>query len=239
MTELSRTDPQPPAQGAQLLASDHAHAVLRRDILLGVHAPGEPLRLADLRARYEIGASPLREALFRLAAEKLVVLETNRGFRVPPLDRGDWDDIVAMRRRLEPAAAREAVTRGTDLWEEDLIVGHRRLQRLGRADEIVAPLAPSDRAQRWEVAHRHFHAALIAACGSDWTIRFCALLGDQFDRYRRFAMPSRPVQSTLAGHHDALLDAAIRRDGALCEEILDRHIAMTGEAVAAELARIV
>lgn len=227
-----------PPQVGQLLASDHAYAVLRRDILLGVHAPGVALRLADLRSRYDIGASPLREALFRLAAEKLVVLENNRGFHVPPLDHADWADIVTMRRRLEPAAARTSVAKGTDLWEEDLLLAHRRLTRLGRADQIMTPLARSEQAQQWETCHRHFHQMLIAGCGSGWTIRFCTLLMDQFDRYRRMAMPLPELQAQLARHHDALLDAAINRDPAECERILDAHVAMTGDAVATALARI-
>ena len=48
-------------------------------------APGSPLRLADLSARYDMGFSPLREALNRLQAERLVIAEALRGFRVAPL----------------------------------------------------------------------------------------------------------------------------------------------------------
>lgn len=224
--------------GGVLLASDHAYAVLRRDILMGVFAPGSNLRFVDLRARYDIGSSPLREALFRLAAQKLVLQENNRGFRVPPLARDDWADIVAMRRQLEPAAAQASLGRGTDAWEEQLLLAHRRLKRLGSAGDLVAPLGNA-RSGQWEDLHRQFHFALIAECGSDWTIRFCALLNDQFDRYRRFAIPARSVQLTLAAQHDTLLDAALSRDGAACRALLDSHIAMTGDAVAQELHRLV
>ena len=227
------------APSGTLLASDHAYAVLRRDILMGSCAPGSNLRFADLRTRYEIGASPLREALFRLASQKLVLQESNRGFRVPPLDRAEWEDVVAMRRRLEPPAAEASVVRVTEHWEEQLLVAHRRLKRLGAAEEIVTPLSDRSRSARWEECHRQFHRALIAACGSDWTIRFCDLLADQFDRYRRFALPSRAMQEKLAAQHDALLAAALDRDAAACGRLLDTHIEMTGAAVAAELKRIV
>lgn len=221
-----------------LLASDHAYAVMRRDILMGVFKPGSNLRFADLRARYDIGASPLREALFRLAAQKLVLQENNRGFRVPPLDRDDWVDIVSMRRQLEPAAVDASVAAGTDEWEEQLLLSHRRLKRLGSAVDLMSPLGDT-RSGQWEEFHRHFHFMLISGCGSDWTIRFCALLNDQFDRYRRFAVPASAVQLQLAGHHDGLLDAALARDGAACRALLDRHIAMTGDAVSHELQRLV
>jgi DNA-binding GntR family transcriptional regulator len=196
------------------------------------------LRLADLRARYGIGASPLREALFRLAAQKLVLQENNRGFRVPPLSRDEWDDIVAMRRQLEPAAAEASVRRGDEAWEEQLLLAHRRLKRLGNAVDLLAPLQNS-RTGEWEEFHRQFHFALIAACGSDWTIRFCALLNDQFDRFRRFAIPARAVQTELADQHDALLEHALSRDESACRALLDEHIRMTGDAVAHELKRLV
>lgn len=225
--------------GGVLLASDHAYAVLRRDILLGVFAPGAALRFAELRARYDIGGSPLREALFRLSSEQLVMQETNRGFRVPPLSHGEWADLVAMRRKLEPGAAEMSVARGGDAWEEALILAHLRLSRLGPQDEIVTPLGSSSRAAKWESCHRAFHAALIAGCGSDWTIRFVGLLSDQFDRYRRFAQPGRGVQAALAAQHDAMRDAALARDGAEVARLLDQHIAMTGEAVGAALHRLV
>jgi DNA-binding GntR family transcriptional regulator len=238
MTMRDDTPDQPPLPGGTLLASDHAYAVLRRDILLGVFQPGSALRFADLRTRYDIGASPLREALFRLSSEHLVVQETNRGFRVPVLDHAEWADIVTMRRKLEPAAAEAAIAHGSESWEEALLLAHRRLKRLGPAADILTPLSATTRSAQWEECHRHFHATLIAACGSDWTIRFCGLLSDQFDRYRRFAVPARAVQQALAGQHDAILAAALDRDGAAARAVLDDHIAMTGAAVAEELRRI-
>ena len=45
---------------------------LRQDILAGVFAPGSKLRVEELRSSYEIGASPLREALSRLVSNGLV-----------------------------------------------------------------------------------------------------------------------------------------------------------------------
>ena len=60
---------------------------LRHDILTLDLPPGMALRLPALSERYAIGLTPLRECLNRLAAEKLVVPEHNKGFCVPPLTR--------------------------------------------------------------------------------------------------------------------------------------------------------
>lgn len=222
-----------------LLASDHAYAALRRDILLGVFAPNAALRFADLRARYDIGAGALREALFRLSSERLVVQETNRGFRVPPLSLAEWADVVELRRRLECPAAETSIRAGDEAWEEALLLAHRRLKRIATEGAGGDPLADGAHSAEWERRHRDFHATLIAACGSDWTIRFCGLLADQFDRYRRFAAPSAETQATLASHHDEILEAALARRAARAREILDAHVALTGASVAAALERVI
>ena len=55
---------------------------LREDILAGKLKPGERLRTETLRQRYDVGGSPVREALMRLEAEGFVLLEQNKGFSV-------------------------------------------------------------------------------------------------------------------------------------------------------------
>ena len=57
---------------------------IRSDILVGDLLPGSRLRMEELRDRYGIGFSPLREALMRLEAEGLVLLRQNKGFQVLP-----------------------------------------------------------------------------------------------------------------------------------------------------------
>lgn len=44
--------------------------MIRQDILLGELAPGQKLVVADLKARYDVGASPIREALVQLSWKK-------------------------------------------------------------------------------------------------------------------------------------------------------------------------
>ena len=59
--------------------------VLRADILRCRLRPDTRLRLEELRERYGMSISPLREALMRLQSEGLVTLEENKGFRVSPV----------------------------------------------------------------------------------------------------------------------------------------------------------
>src|ERR1700694_1563026 len=68
---------------------------IREDIVFGHLAPGEKLRIEDLRGRYGLGATPLREALSRLSAIGLVEASAQRGFRVARVSVEDLDDVTA------------------------------------------------------------------------------------------------------------------------------------------------
>ncbi|MDR3493522.1 MAG: FCD domain-containing protein [Ancalomicrobiaceae bacterium] len=220
---------------AEAAASKLVLERLRDDIIMGVFQPGQKLRLIELKTRYETGASPLREALSRLSAQQLVTQEVNRGFSVPAISVDELQDISALRRQLESRAVRESVARGDEAWEDELILSHRRLKRLGPAADIVTDGAAPKLVLQWEQQHRQFHVALRAACRSQWTQRFCATLNDQFDRYRRFARPSRDIQTRLGAQHDKLLEAALERDADACGQLIDEHMQITGEAVLATL----
>ena len=66
-------------------SSETAVDMLRHDIVAGVLKPDTKLKMRELKARYGMGGSPLREALAQLAARGLVSQEPQRGFRVPAL----------------------------------------------------------------------------------------------------------------------------------------------------------
>ncbi|MBN8194705.1 GntR family transcriptional regulator, partial [Bacillus sp. NTK074B] len=59
-------------------AQASAYDLLRHEILHGDLLPGERLRAADLRERYNLGLTPIREALMRLSSEGMVTNEVNR-----------------------------------------------------------------------------------------------------------------------------------------------------------------
>jgi DNA-binding GntR family transcriptional regulator len=214
--------------------ADAVFARLKSDILLGVLAAGSRLRFAELHQRYGVGTSPLREALSRLAADRLVSQETNRGFRVAAISLDDFNDIARIRKDIECRAIAESVNRRGDSWEEALIVAHHRLSKLGRQEMQVS--GPAGVSREWEVRHRAFHLALISACGSPWTLHFCSLLYDQFDRYRRSVRTDPKAQAQLALHHQALVEAALASDAERARAVLAEHIEKTAEAVIARLA---
>jgi GntR family carbon starvation induced transcriptional regulator len=143
-----------------------------------------------------------------------VIREINRGFRVPEISLANFDDIAAMRLRLEPEAFRISVENGDDAWEERIIIAAHRLDR---AAKRYAADTVSEVQDDWERCHRAFHEALIDACGSPMTLHFCGVLYDHFDRYRRLIGFDQPAQQRLAAQHRVLADCAVDRNVAEAE----------------------
>ena len=101
--------------------AEKAYDALRHDIIRGELPPGRPLRLADLGERYGMGFSPLREALNRLQAERLVTAESLRGFRVAPLSLDELHDAVSLRIVIETEALKASISKGDDSWASDIV----------------------------------------------------------------------------------------------------------------------
>ena len=93
MSEVALTLPLDSVEPKTLV--EGAYQRLRRDIIEGVHAPGEKLRVEHLKDQYEVGAGTLREALLLLVTDALVVAQGQRGFRVAPISIADFEDIPA------------------------------------------------------------------------------------------------------------------------------------------------
>ncbi len=67
------------------------------------------LKIIDLRSRFDIGASPLREALSRRSGQQLITAEGNRGFRVGDISAADAENVSRVRLSLELECLRDSV----------------------------------------------------------------------------------------------------------------------------------
>lgn len=216
-----------PAPGETI--ADSLRRLIRLDIVRGRLAPGAPLRTQTLCDEYGCSMAPLREALSHLAADGLVVAESQRGFRVAAVTRAEWQDLIARRLELETRALSLSVRHGDDAWagevarceHEFALVSQRRARDRGQIDEL------------WEQRHRALHLALLAGCGSPWLLRFCESLHDHCDRYRRLATPAVSAMDRLDTGEHALVAAALGRERRRAEQLMREHIQAIGDAVLA------
>ncbi len=216
----------------ELSQSERAYRVLRREILHGDVMPGERLRAADLQDRYDLGLTPIREALMRLTSERLVEGEANRGSRARDVSIAELRDLMATRREIERMCLAASIANGDAQWEAEIVASLHLLTR------TVLPASDGDRetASRWEALHRRFHTALIAACGSPWQLRFWNMLADHSERYRKVRLLRHREKNAevrdVHAEHAAIADAALKRDAGRAIALMDAHLTATENSVA-------
>ncbi|MBI5249837.1 MAG: GntR family transcriptional regulator [Desulfomonile tiedjei] len=81
---------------------------LAAQITSGEIAPGEKVTLQDLASKLSVSMMPVREAIKRLEAEKLVTVVTNRRIFVNKLSWADVEEIYKIRMNLEILAIEAA-----------------------------------------------------------------------------------------------------------------------------------
>lgn len=227
MNELvTSTDLASEADEPKTLA-EAAYRQLRRDIIEGVHRPGEKLRVEHLKDQYEVGAGTLREALQLLVTDALVVAQGQRGFRVAPISLDDFADITRTRVLLETSALQQSIELGDDTWEANVVAA---FHMLSRAEDKLIEGAKGTR-EEWELRNRAFHEVLISACPSRWIRHFQNILYHQSERYRRLSLFRQPIPRDVHAEHQAIVDAALARNSAEATRILSDHILRTLDAV--------
>ncbi|AYG63069.1 GntR family transcriptional regulator [Rhizobium jaguaris] len=224
-----------------LTKTEAAYWLLRRDILNTKLRPGASLKLSALRDAYGVGWTPLREALSRLEAEKLVTAISNRGFAVAPVSRTELEDLMRARMVVELPLLLESIEKGGQAWESTVVTAHYRLSRC----KIVPDAASEEMADEWDEKHTAFHAALLSAATSNWLLRFQGTISDQLRRHHRF-LGLAPTQRAAAGltigyetavaalrdamaieHHTELMEAALDRDIERARALMTEHIGYT------------
>lgn len=209
--------------------ASRAYERLKHEIITAQLLPEQKLHIAQLCERYEIGASPMREALNRLSRDGMVTQVDQRGFRVAPVSIDHLEELTRTRCWLEEIGLRESISHGGEEWEESVVLAYHRLGRQQPASRTA-----TERGARWEDAHRAFHASLVAGCRSHWLRAFTSELFDAAERYRHLSRIA--ARSTHPrDEHKAIMEAAVSRKAALAVELLTEHLKRTAAAVRTRL----
>jgi DNA-binding GntR family transcriptional regulator len=204
--------------GAVEGASERAWRLIRDDILRGVLAPGRKLKLDGLRESYGASVGTLRESLNRLIAERLVIAEGQRGFEVAPFVPKELRELAQLRLLLEGHALEHAFRAGDVEWEARVVAAHHKLSQM----EERLRAGDGGALDTWRRFDSEFHRTLISACGSRTLMATHATVFDRYLRYQNLALGFRG--EIAVREHQALRDAAIRRDTAEARAVLAAHI---------------
>jgi DNA-binding GntR family transcriptional regulator len=101
-------------------------------------APGAAVSEAELSERIGIGRTPIREALQRLARERLVNILPRRGIVVSEINVKSQLRLLEVRRELERLISRSAARRATEEEREQFRRLVTRFEKSAKANDDVA-----------------------------------------------------------------------------------------------------
>lgn len=193
--------------------------------MTGELAPGEKLKIEDLKQKLGLGATAIREALSQLSSEQLVIRQDQRGFRAAEANPDEFQELLDLRCTLESKALRQSIANANDEWFESLLLVHHRMVRAKEQGREV-----------FEQKHKDFHMALIENSKTPLLLRFCSQLYDLNIRYRYIAGgPGGYVERDVGAEHQAILDAVLARDVDTADRLLMKHYRTTGAFLSSRL----
>ncbi|MFO7271650.1 GntR family transcriptional regulator [Sphaerobacter thermophilus] len=194
-------------------ATEIAYWTIRDALRTGILRPGDRLIEVELAAALDMSRTPVREALRRLEAERLVENVPRRGLVVPAITLDDLVDIYEIRGALEGLAARRAAQRMSAAEIEAMRQTVERMERALADDDLEAVSELS----------RQFHRLLRGGSPDGRLPTLLSLLMDSYGLLglHEFNAPGR--LSAAVAEHRAIYEAVAARDEEQAERLAREH----------------
>jgi DNA-binding GntR family transcriptional regulator len=196
------------------LISERAYAELRERIVTLRLAPGTVLREDELMSALDIGRTPLREAIKRLALEDLVAVQPRSGTYVTSVDAADIVHISEVRAELEAQAAELAARRLDDGLRARATALLEQVRALDRAAGGDALMHTDEAIHRlvWEGSRNPYLVATLE--------RYFALS----QRIWYVVLDRVPGLGSAVLDHARLLEAILAGDPARARALMREHV---------------
>lgn len=193
--------------------ADQVFERLEADILSGKYQRGEVITELRLCAELGVSRTPVREALRRLLQEHLIE-ESGKGTVVMGISRRDFEDMCAIRLRIEGLAVRGFI----ETKSED---GLRELKEALDFQEFY--LSRSD-ADHLKIMDGRFHEAIYSHCGSTILRDTLSPLHKKVQKYRRLSIEQSGRAVKSVQEHRAIYEAILAGDADLAEKLMAEHV---------------
>lgn len=130
-----RAAPEAAEEGGNGSLAERAYRLVEELIVTLEIAPGAIISESALSLRLGIGRTPIREALQRLAREKLIVILPRRGIMVSEINVGSQLRLLETRREVERLIARSAARRSSESERQRFAEIARGMERAARDND--------------------------------------------------------------------------------------------------------
>lgn len=192
---------------------------IRQAIVEGNIPAGSKISEPELARQFGISRAPLREAIARLEACKLVVRKPNVGARVVSLSFHDLMSLYELREVMEGLGARLAAENMTDEERTDLLALLKKHEELTPLQDGIAYFQKE--------GDLDFHYSVVRGSRNQHLITLlCLDLYHLLRMYRfQFGMPGTRSRNAFR-EHEYIAEAIVNRDGEHAEILMRRHIRM-------------
>jgi DNA-binding GntR family transcriptional regulator len=197
------------------LLADRAYVELRDRIVTLRIPPGAPIDEDLLGQELEMGRTPVREAIKRLALENLVTVYPRRGTFASEINITDLAHVSDVRAKLEGHAARRAAERITDAGRAEL-------------EELIEELSHSrgsDDVEKLMAIDADVHRFIYRCTGNPYLEETLSRYFNLSLRIWHLVLDRLPHLFARVHEHDDLLRAIAAGEADRAEAILSEHIA--------------
>lgn len=178
----------------------------------GTLKPGDRINVDKLALQFKVSHIPVREALKRLEAIGVLVVEPNKGAHVPELSRNDIKNIFEIRKALEGLAASLAAGRIDRDQKRSLQTQVRKMQEASNSNDFFKLFA----------ADKEFHRILWDLSGNPFLVKSLSIL--MLPYFGFLAARGYYVHREQPGYvpqvHQEILDALCSGNGKRAREVI-------------------
>jgi len=190
------------------------HEILRRSIITMRLRPRKKVSEAELALQLGVSRTPVREALIKLAEDRLVEILPQRGSFITPIRLHEVLEARFIREALEIAVVREAAETG-------------RAEILGRLESLLQAQRAAARdkdLERFLELDEAFHHTFSESIDKQRCWRLIQSVKHQLDRVRYLSLPEPGNLALLIRQHAAIAQAALAGKPEEAETLMRAHL---------------
>lgn len=193
--------------------ADQVYETLEYNILTGVYAAGEIISETRLSEELGVSRTPIREAMAKLAHEKLIKDSTG-GTIVVGVTENDVKDLFEVKRRLEVITTRRAIDNISQ-------AGLAALKENIDQQEFFAHKGDAIKVRDLDT---EFHDIIYNECGSTTFQTIMSPIHHKMMKYRRISLEKEHRIMESVAEHKAIYQAIADKDGDKIETLMLIHI---------------
>ncbi len=194
--------------------SEMQYRKLRSQILSLELRPGSPISEQEVAEQEGISRTPVREAILRLAREKLVEVVPKSGTFVGRIPISSLPEALIARRALEGTTARAAAQVAT---KSQILALHAHIERQRELEKLKDM-------ENFHHSDEKFHEQIAIAGNLPGLWQMVKQIKLQVDRFRRLTLPEPGRMSMIIEEHAAVVNAIERQNPDDAHSGIETHL---------------